>query len=425
MKTRAERSIALADCNDFYASCEVLFRPDLKNRPVIVLANNDSCVVSRSKEAKALGIKMGVPLFQIRDQVKQHGIHCCSSQYALYADMSNRVMSILREYSPVQEIYSIDESFLDLSGFQDVGRIARDIRDRVQRDTGITVCVGIGKNSKTLAKLANFMAKRHPKSKGVFDFNALTDKQAESVFSNIPVEEVWGIGRQLTTALEAVGIHTVQQLRMADIASLRKRFGVVMERVVRELRGEACIELCETTPAKQQIINSRSFGQPVTEIADLEDALAHFISNAARKLRAQHSCASLLQLFIMTDRFRDDQPQYCPNITIPLPTPTASNITLQRYAVSALASIYRPGYSYKKAGVVLSEIHPDTQFQGDMFAGAQEDPTLMATLDQINSRYGKGTLKLSQDGSRRTWHMKQERKSPEYTTNWYELPECW
>lgn len=418
-----KRSIALIDCNNFYVSCERVFRPELNKKAVIVLSNNDGMAISRSNEAKALGIKMGVPFFKIRDQVREHGVHVFSSNYALYADMSNRVMSILREYSPLQEVYSIDESFLELTGFNDIDLRARAMRERVWRDTGIPVCVGVG-SSKTLSKLANFVAKRHPKSQGVFDFNLLTDKQAESVFSNVPVEEVWGIGRQLTKSLDAIGIQTIQQLRTADIASLRKRFGVVMEKTVRELRGDACIELDESTPAKQQIINSRSFGQPVTEIEDLQDALAHFVSNAARKLRGQHSCAALLQVFIMTDRFRDDQPQYCPSISVPLPTPTASSMTLQRYAVAALDSMYRPGYCYKKAGVILSEIHPDTQYQSDMFAGALDDPVLMATFDQINARFGKGTMKLSQDGSRRSWQMRQERKSPEYTTNWAELPVC-
>jgi len=417
------RSIALIDCNNFYVSCERVFRLDLNNQPVIVLSNNDGCVVSRSNEVKALGIKMGVPLFKIRDQVQQHNVQVFSSNYVLYADMSNRVMAILREYAPLQEVYSIDESFLDMTGIHDIGQRAQAMRERVLRETGIPVCVGIG-SSKTLAKLANFVAKRHPKSQGVFNFNMLTTRQAESVFSNVPVEEVWGIGRQLTKALDAIGIQTVQQLRTADIASLRKRFGVAMEKTVRELRGEACIELEEATPAKQQIINSRSFGQSVTEIEDLQDALAHFVSNAAHKLRAQQSCAALLQVFIMTDRFRDDQSQYCPSVAVPLPVPTASSTTLQGYAVSALAAMFRPGYRYKKAGVILSEICPETLHQGDMFAGAPEDPALMLALDQINARFGKGTLKLSQDGSRRSWQMRQERKSPEYTTNWHELPFC-
>ncbi|WP_298150553.1 Y-family DNA polymerase [Flavobacterium sp.] len=419
-----KRSIALADANNFYATCERIFRPDLGNRPVIVLSNNDGCIVSRSNEAKALGIKMGVPLFKIRDQVREHGIQVFSSNYPLYADISNRLMSILREYSPLQEVYSIDESFLDLTGFNDIGERARAIRDRVHRETSILVCIGIG-SSKTLAKLANFIAKRHPRSQGVFNLNELSAKQAESVFSNVPVEEVWGIGRQLTKALDEIGIQTVQQLRNADVSSLRKRFGVVMEKTIRELRGEAIFELDESTPVKQQIINSRSFGKPVTNIEDLQDALAHFISNAARKLREQHSCASLLHVHIMTDRFRSDREQYCPSLTVPLIAPTANSMLLHKYAVAALEAMYRPGYLYKRAGVILSEICPETHHQGDMFAGAAEDPILMRTLDQINARYGKGTLKLSQDGSCRSWQMRQEMKSPEYTTNWNDIPCCY
>lgn len=417
------RSIGLIDCNNFYVSCERVFRPDIQNKPVICLSNNDGAIVSRSNEAKALGIKMGVPFFKIRDLVKEHDVQVFSSNYVLYADLSNRVMSILREYAPHQEIYSIDESFLDMTGMHDIDQRALAIRERVLRETGIMVCVGIG-SSKTLSKMANFLAKRHPKSRGVFNFNRLTTKQAESVFSNIPVEEVWGIGRQLSSALYALNIHTVQQLRTADIASLRKRFGVVMEKTVRELRGEACLELEEAIPAKQQIINSRSFGQAVTEIEDLQDALAHFVSNAARKLRAQHSHASLMQVFIMTDRFRDDQPQYCPSLSIPLMTPTASSLTLQNYAVAALASMYQPGYRYKKAGVILGDIRPDSQHQMDIFSGSIENPALMRVMDDINAKFGRGTLKLSPDGWRQSWKMRQDRKSPEYTTNWEELPVC-
>ncbi len=417
------RSIALVDCNNFYVSCERVFRPDLQNKPVIVLSNNDGCAVSRSNEAKALGVKMGVPVFQIRDLVEQHGIEVFSSNYVLYADMSNRVMSLLREFAPDQEIYSIDESFLDLTGLHDIADRMLIMREQVLRYTGIPVCVGVGP-SKTLAKLANFVAKRHPKSRGVFNFNTLTPPQINSVLRNIPTEEVWGIGRKLTAALNGMGIQNVLQLRDADAPALRKRFGVVMEKTIRELRGETCIEFEDVTPAKQQIINSRSFGSMVTEQADLEDALSHFISNAAKKLRDQHSIASMLQIFILTNRFRKDQEQYSPHIAIPLITPTANTITLQKYALQGLKAIFRSGYHYKKAGVILSEISPASHFQNDLFAAAPEKSQLMKTLDSINARYGKGTIKLSQDGSRQSWVMRAEKKSPEYTTNWAELPLC-
>lgn len=417
------RSIALVDCNNFYVSCERVFRPDLQNKPVIVLSNNDGCAVSRSNEAKALGVKMGVPVFQIRDLVKEHGIEVFSSNYVLYADMSNRVMTLLRQFAPDQEIYSIDESFLELTGLPNIAELMQIMREQVKRDTGIPVCVGVG-SSKTLAKLANFVAKRHPKSRGVFNFNTLTAQQMNSVLRNIPTEEVWGIGRKLTAALNEMGIVNVLQLRDADVPSLRKRFGVVMEKTIRELRGEACIEFEDVTPSKQQMINSRSFGNMVTELADLEDALSHFVSNAARKLRDQNSVANMLQIFILTNRFRQDQEQYSPHLAIPLITPTANTMTLQKYALQGLKVIFKPGYHYKKAGGILSEISKASVYQTDMFASVPEKPELMQTLDRINQRYGKGTLKLSRDGSRHSWKMRQENKSPEYTTNWNELPVC-
>lgn len=318
---RIQRDIALIDCNNFYVSCERLFRPDLKHKPVIVLSNNDGCAVSRSNEAKALGIKMGVPLFKIRDLVKANDIAVFSSNYVLYADLSNRVMSILSEYSPLQEIYSIDESFLDLTGFDGVTEKARLIKDRVTQDTGIPVCVGIA-STKTLAKLSNFVAKRHPRSRGVFNFNALTKSQVNNVLMHIPVEEVWGIGRRLTASLNEIGIDTVLQLRDADIPAMRNRFGVVLEKTIRELRGEVCLELEEIANPKKQIINSRSFGNAVTSIDDIQNALAHFVSNAAKKLRDQHSITGMLQVFILTDGFRTDQKQYNPSVSIPLVMPT-------------------------------------------------------------------------------------------------------
>ena len=419
------KSLALIDGNNFYVSCERLFRPGIAKKAIVVASNNDGAVVSRSNEAKSLGIKMGVPVFQIRQLVRDHDVEVFSSNYALYADISNRMMTVISRFSPLQEIYSIDECFADFSGFSDIDQRARAVRDAVLRETGIPVCVGIGP-SKTMAKLSNFIAKRHPRSQGIFNFNLLSDQQQISVLRNIPVAEVWGIGGRLSGALNAAGIDSALQLRDADAASMRQRFGVVMEKTLRELRGDGCIELEEVTPARKQIINSRSFGQVVDECEDLQDALAHFVSNAAKKLRDQHSVAAVLQVFIMTDRFRTDRPQYNPSVSIPMPIPTANTISLQKWAIAGLKQIYRPGYGYKKAGVILSEISSANQSQGDFFAnaGTVEDGALMAALDAVNARYGKGTLKLSQDGSRRSWQMRQEHKSPAYTTNWDELPLC-
>lgn len=423
VSTSRPRSIALFDMNNFYVSCERLFRPDLLTRPVIVLSSNDGCAVSRSNEAKAAGVKMGDPAFKIKDLIKEHGIEMFSSNFVLYANLSNRVMSIMSEYTYCQEIYSIDESFIELTDFDNVTERAHVIRNRIIRDVGIPCCGGIGP-SKTLSKLMNFVAKRHPRSKGIFNYNDLTSAQVSSVLSNIPASEIWGIGRKLTQHLLEIGIETALQLRDADIASMRKRFGVIMEQKIRELRGEACLEIEEVTDPKKQMINSRSFGQSVTELHELQAALAHFVSNVAKKLRDQHSLAGMMQVFILTDRFHPERPQYMPSICLPLTTPTANTMTLQKLALAGLDSIYKIGFEYKKAGVILSEFCDSTSYQGDLFCDSPTDdePELMKALDVINARYGRGTIKISQDGSTQKWKTKQERKSPDYTTNWSDLP---
>lgn len=422
-----ENNIALIDANNFYCRCEQIFRPDLERdrKVIVVLSNNDGCVVARSAEAKALGIKMGVPWFELKKLAAKHGIVAFSSNYALYADMSNRLMSILGGYSPIQEIYSIDECFLDLTGFTDIRERAYSMRARVNKCTGLVVCVGIGP-SKTLAKLANNVAKKHPKSKGVFNYNALTTAQQENVLSHLEVGAVWGIGRKLSVKLQSIGIDTVLQLRDADTASMRAMFGVVMEKTIRELRGEQCIGIEEVVSAKQQIVSSRSFGHPVVLIEDLADAITHFVTNATGKLRAQKSIAGLLQVFILTDRFREDRPQYNPTIAIPLPVASADSMKIAGYACEGLKSIFKEGYEYKKAGVILGEIGPDHIVQTDLFACRDDtgNTELMATMDAINAKYGRGMLKISNDGARRSWGMRADNKSPHYTTDWNEIAIC-
>lgn len=419
------RSLALVDCNNFYCSCERVFRPDLDGKPIVVLSNNDGCVVSRSNEAKALGIKMGEPWFKLRGLVRQHGIVAFSSNYALYADMSNRVMSILSQFSPTQEVYSIDECFLELTGFADIRERAYDIRKAILAWTGIPVCVGIGP-SKTLAKLANHVAKKHPKSQGIFDYNVLSPAQQNNVLAHLEVGDVWGIGRKLSKGLTDLGIASALQLRNADAPSLRARYGVVIEKTIRELRGDACIEMEEVAPAKKQIVSSRSFGQCVTELHDVQDAIAHFISNACGKLRKQNSVAGMLQVFILTDQFRPEKPQYSPCISIPLVLPTSDSLELNRWAFDGLERIYRTGYEYKKAGVILADIRPGHILQEDLFAAHEAKPrkALMEALDKINARFGRGTLKISSDGSRRSWEMRADNRSPSYTTDWEQIAEC-
>lgn len=419
---------ALVDCNNFYASCEKLFDPTLKHRPVVVLSNNDGCVVARSAEVKALGIPMGVPWFKIQEEARRHGIVAFSSNYALYADMSNRVVEILSSFSPNIEVYSIDESFLELSGFprshcKDYGQT---IRQRIADWLGLAVCVGIGP-TKTLAKLANHCAKKQLAGEnGVCDFGTLTREQCTQLFDQIDVGEVWGVGRKISSRLEAMGIYTVRQLCDADAETLRNRFSVVLERTVRELRGASCLDLEEVAPEKQQIMSSRSFGTLVYELADLEEAVASYVSRAAEKLRGQDSLAGAIQVMIRTNIFKPEAPQYQRSMTVPLPEASADTRILADWALRALRRIYRPGYGYHKAGITLLEIIPKANQQFSLFVpagiGQSRNDKLMATLDAINGRYGRGALRLAAEGMQRSWQMRRGKLSPCYTTEWGGLP---
>lgn len=415
------QQLALVDCNNFYVSCERVFRPDLTRVPMVVLSNNDGCAVSRSNEAKALGVKMGQPWFECKELAEEHGVLAFSSNYALYADMSNRVMSILSKFSPRHEVYSIDECFVDLTGIRKLRDVSYTMRHRVGKWTGIPVCVGIGP-TKTLAKLANHVAKKHPRSKGVFNYNDLSDEQKTRLLKQIPVEEVWGVGRKLNKRLAAHGVHTVHDLRLAHVPTLRSEFGVVMEKIQRELQEVPCIELQEIQPDRQQIISSRSFGSMVTELIVLQDALSTFVANACSKLRAQNSHAAVIQVFLQTNRFRKDLPQYMPSLAVPLPHPTSDSLEVNRWAAYLCERMFKPGYQYKKAGIMLSEISPVTHQQGDLLEPEViSNDRLMKALDYLNQRFGRGTIKVSTQGAYEEWQMTQERKSPNYTTSWDEL----
>ena len=386
------------------------------------VSNNDGCAVSRSNEAKALGIKMGQPWFECKALAEDHGILALSSNYALYADMSNRVMSILGSFSPRQEVYSIDESFLDLTGMPKLRDVSYEIRERVRKWTDIPVCVGIGP-TKTLAKVANFVAKKHPRSKGVFNYNDLTDAQHVKLLSQIDVSEVWGVGRRISARLSEHGIHSVQDLRVAHAATLRAEFGVVVEKTQRELQGIQCMDLEDVVPAKKQIVSSRSFGQTVRDVAVLKDAMSTFVANACAKLRAQGSHASLIQVSLHTNRFRKDLPQYNPCLTLPLPQPTNDSLVVNRWADYLVGYMFKPEYEYKKAGIMLGEITPVGQYQADWLEPVRAtDTRLMDALDELNQRFGRGTVKVSTQGAHKGWQMRQERKSPSYTTDWDEVP---
>lgn len=421
---------ALVDCNNFYASCEKLFNPKIKHRPVVVLSNNDGCVVARSAEVKALGIPMGVPWFKIRDDAKRHGIVAFSSNYALYADLSNRVVEVLSAFSPNIEVYSIDESFLELSGFEgQEGGLAgygAEMKQRIADWLGLAVCVGIG-TSKTLAKLANHCAKKNLAGiNGVCDFTTMSPANLTELFQKIEVGEVWGIGRQISARLEAMGINTVRQLRDADAETIRAQFSVVVERTVRELRGVSCLELQEVVPDKQKIMSSRSFGQLVYDLAELEEAVASYVSKAAEKLRHQDSLAGAVQVYIRTNVFKPEVPQYQRSVTVPLPNATDDTRVLTRWALRVLRRIYRAGYGYHKAGITLTNIVPAANQQFSLFvsagAGDAQSSKLMVVLDGINGKFGRGSVKLAAEGVEKAWQMRRGNLSPRYTTEWEGLP---
>lgn len=417
---------ALVDVNNFYVSCERVFAPKLEGRPVVVLSNNDGCAVARSNEVKALGIKMGAPWFQMQDMAKKHGIIALSSNYTLYGDMSNRVMQILKGYVPNVEVYSIDESFMLLDGLTSVYPCFTDfgqqIRGRVLQWTGLPVCVGMAP-SKTLAKLANHLAKKNPEFGGVCDLTVMSRTEIDRYFSKLDVSEVWGIGRRLCVQLIALGIETVQDLRNADPKRLRDRFGVVMERTVNELQGVSCLALEEVAPPRKQIVSSRSFGEMVTTLDELRESVSTYMTSAAEKLRGQESVCNLVQVFVETNRFREDHKQYNGSITVPLTEATADTRRLTAAVLYGLRQIYRPGYRYKKAGVILMELQPASMRQQLLFR--EEDPRsgkLMQAMDAINCEYGRNTLFLGASGIQKHWLARFENKTSKYTTDWKGLP---
>lgn len=415
---------ALVDVNNFYVSCERVFDPRLLGKPVIVLSNNDGCAVSRSNEAKALGIKMGAPWFQIRDLAQQYNVMALSSNYTLYGDMSRRVMTLLADMAPRQEIYSIDECFLDLTGFRDCVGYGQSIRYRVRRWTGLPVCVGIA-STKTLAKLANHCAKKRPGFDGVCDFADLPKDDFERLLTDLPVSEVWGIGRKLSAHLALMGIETVRDLRDADVPTIRQRFGVVVERTVRELRGESCLELEELQPVRQGITTSRSFGHEVTRIDEAREAVSSYAATAAQKLRQDGSEASAILVFARTNPFRKHLPQINRQTLVSFGTPTDDTIALSRYAMQGLKRIWVDGYRYHKAGVMLSGLTPKNRHQASLFENPFETAKrdrLNSTMDRLNQRYGRGTLALAGAGIQKEWKLKSERLTPAYTTRWDELP---
>ncbi|MDH0084861.1 translesion error-prone DNA polymerase V subunit UmuC [Stutzerimonas stutzeri] len=412
---------ALIDCNSFYCSCERVYRPWLDGVPVVVLSNNDGCVIARTREAKRLGIPMGAPYFQWRDQMREWGVVCFSSNYELYGQMSARVMTTLEGMFPRIEVYSIDEAFADLTGMTgDLVPLGHEARERVLRWTGIPVGVGIGP-TKTLAKLANWAAKTWRKSGGVIDLR--DSERRDRLLRMTEVSEVWGVGRRLTARLRPLGIQTAWDLAQYDAASLRGQFSVVLEKTARELRGISCLELEEAVPPRQMICSSKMFGSRLRDIAPIREAVVAYVTKAAEKLRSQQSLAGALQVAIRTGMHNPNQPRYANGISCPLPYPTDDTRVLAAAAVRGLEAIYREGYAYSKAEVLLMDLRQRGEFTGDLFAAAPRPGAdrLMAVVDQINAREGRGTVRLGRIPATAEWSMKREMMSQRYTTRWDEL----
>ncbi|KAJ95668.1 Y-family DNA polymerase [Raoultella planticola] len=415
---------ALVDVNSFYASCETVFRPDLKGRPVVVLSNNDGCVIARSAEAKQF-VKMGEPYFKQKEQFRRHGVICFSSNYELYADMSNRVMTTLEELSPRCEIYSIDEAFCDLTGVRncrDLTDFGREIRETVLRRTHLTVGVGIAQ-TKTLAKLANHAAKKWQRQTGgVVDLSNI-EKQRK-LMAALPVDEVWGVGRRISKKLEAMGIKTVLQLADTDIRFIRKHFNVVLERTVRELRGETCLGLEEFAPVKQEIVCSRSFGGRITEYHEMRQAICTYASRAAEKLRGEHQYCRFISAFVKTSPFALNEPYYGNSASVKLLTPTQDSRDIIAAATRCLDAVWKDGYRYQKAGVMLGDFYSQGVAQLNLFddnAPRQNSEKLMEVLDHLNAKNGRGALYFAGQGIQTAWQMKREMLSPRYTTRYSDL----
>ena len=426
---------ALIDGNNFYVSCERVFQPSLIGRPVVILSSNDGCAIARSNEAKALGIKMGEPWFRIRHLEADAGLVALSANFPLYGDMSRRMMSVASRLGPAQEIYSIDECFIGLGGVRgDLAKRSRTVRDRILQWTGIPCGVGIGA-TKTLAKLANHIAKTAERKPGSYpeglatacNLATLPPSDLDALFAVTEVGEVWGVGSRIGQQLQDVGVKTVLDLVRMSPSAVRGRWGVVLERTLRELQGESCISLDEAPSAKKQIACTRSFGHPVTDLPMLIEAVSEFASRVAEKLRLQNGLAGQVLVFVHTSPFRPG-PRFSQSTVIPMRRPTADTRLLVRAAVTGITRIYRPGFQLSKAGVMLLDLLPNTVIQGELDFGADEatdNTQLMIALDAINKRFGRGTLHIGSAGvgdAHRIWAMRQERLTPQYTTKWSDLP---
>ena len=420
----------LADCNNFYVSCERVFDPKLQNKPVVVLSNNDGCVISRSNEAKELGIPMGAPYFEYKKFCTGNNVSVLSSNYTLYGDMSSRVMLKLKELSHEVEVYSIDEAFLDFSNLPsstNLSKYAENIKSVIAKDLGIPISIGIG-TTKTLAKIANSLAKKS--KSGVFDLRDETVLM--HTLSNLKVEDIWGVGKNIAIHLNKLGITTAMQLKESNLKLIKQAFGVIGEKMVKELNGISCLELEIDIKQRKGITVSRSFSWPVIELYELEEAIAEYSAIASKKMRAQNSKTQELAVFVSTYWYRDKKGFYSNSRSLVLDAPTDNTTIIIKKAKEMLKSIYKPNMEYKKVGIYLIDLKHKEQAQAQqcLFSfydeSIQEATTkgekLMKAMDSINKRMGKSTVFHAAQGTTKAWSMKRELKSPDYTTNWDELP---
>ena len=411
--------IALVDCNNFYASCERVFQPHLENKPIVVLSNNDGCVIARSNESKAIGVKMGAPAFQMKELFKKNNVHVFSSNFALYGDLSKRVMTILGEEAPQIEIYSIDEAFLEFKGILEKNKHALYIRNKVKKWTGIPVSVGLAP-TKTLAKIANHVAKKHTKN-GVFvlDNFQLTTK----VLKRISVGDVWGVGRRYAAFLSSKGIYTAYDLVQKNEHWVKRNLSINGLKMVKELKGIPCHALESSTSRKKNICTSRSFGRKVKEFHELKEAVASYATRCAMKLRKEKSLSFKVVVFLTTNPFNSSEAQYRASQKITLDVPTNDSVEITKVAIAALKKIYKSGFVYKKAGVIVSEIVPDYTRQLSLFDNRNicKQKSLMNVMDKLNTQMGRDKVRLAVQGFDRKWRLKQERLSPCYTTRFTDI----
>lgn len=422
-----QKIVALVDCNNFYVSCERVFHAALQKKPVVVLSNNDGCIVARSNEAKKLGIKMGQPLFQCQAIIKKHNVQVFSSNYSLYADMSARVMKVLSQFSSQLETYSIDEAFLDLTdcSHENLTELGHEIRASVLQRTGIPVSVGIAP-TKSLAKIATETAKKQTSSDGVVNLCSLNEQDIDAYLAAIAVEDVWGIGRKYALFLTNYGITTARDLKYADAKWVRRHLTIVGERIVFELRGTACLPIESEPKSKKGIMCSKTFGREITGFQELQEAIATYTARAAEKLRSQETQATALSVFVQTNRFNTVIPYYTNSYDITLPYPTSFTPDLIHHALTGLKAIYREGYRYKKAGVYLTRIVPEEHVQPDLFGEFSlldhyRQARFMFILDALNTIYGRDTLFFAIQGVSRPWKMRQSNLSGRFTTRWSEI----